>query len=249
MILYFSGTGNSRHAARRIAGVTGDDAFDLFDRIRRGDCAPMRSTRPWVLVTPTYAWRIPRIVEAWLRRTELTGSREIYFVLTCGDSTGNAGRYAKRLAADKGMAFRGCAAVVMPENYIALFDAPDEARAREIVAAADAPIREIAESIAAGKSLPAARPSLLGRLCSGPVNPLFYRLIVRDRKFRIAGNCNACGRCAARCPTDNIALTEGRPRWKGNCTHCMACICGCPQAAIEYGRASLGKPRYRCSEP
>ena len=29
-----------------------------------------------------------------------------------------------------------------------------------------------------------------------------------------------------------------------NCTHCMACICYCPAEAIEYGKKSLGKPRY-----
>ena len=28
----------------------------------------------------------------------------------------------------------------------------------------------------------------------------------------------------------------------------MACICYCPKKAIEYGRASLGKPRYKCPE-
>nr|WP_264291386.1 MULTISPECIES: hypothetical protein [unclassified Dorea] len=28
------------------------------------------------------------------------------------------------------------------------------------------------------------------------------------------------------------------------CTHCMACICYCPAEAIEYGKKSVGKPRY-----
>ena len=44
--------------------------------------------------------------------------------------------------------------------------------------------------------------------------------------------------------TNNITLQTGKPVWGQNCTHCMACICYCPAEAIEYGKKSLGKPRY-----
>ena len=40
------------------------------------------------------------------------------------------------------------------------------------------------------------------------------------------------------------SLQNGKPLWGQDCTHCMACICCCPAEAIEYGRMSLGKPRY-----
>ena len=58
--------------------------------------------------------------------------------------------------------------------------------------------------------------------------------------------CVSCGKCAAVCPLGNIAMVARKPRWGGDCTHCMACICGCPAEAIEYGKKSLGKPRYQC---
>ena len=44
---------------------------------------------------------------------------------------------------------------------------------------------------------------------------------------------------------NNITLRGGRPVWGKACTHCMACICYCPAEAIEYGKKSRGKPRYR----
>ena len=47
------------------------------------------------------------------------------------------------------------------------------------------------------------------------------------------------------CPTNNIVIQNGKPVWGNNCTHCMACICRCPAEAIEYGKKSVGKPRYR----
>ena len=74
--------------------------MNLFEKIRSRDFAPVHSDRPWVVVVPTYAWRIPRIVEAWLKNTELVGDKRIYFVMTCGGSIGNAGKYLERLVSE-----------------------------------------------------------------------------------------------------------------------------------------------------
>ena len=43
---------------------------------------------------------------------------------------------------------------------------------------------------------------------------------------------------------NNITLRVDKPVWGDRCTHCMACICCCPAEAIEYGRKSVGQPRY-----
>lgn len=248
MILYYTGTGNSARAAKRIAAALSDECMNLFERIRSGDSSPLKSDRPWVIVCPTYAWRIPRLLEKHLSQTKLLGSREVWFILTCGDSIGNAPAYARRLCESKGMLYRGTAKLAMPENYIAMFDAPAEKEARQIVAAADAALKAMIETIIRGQSLPEAKATLVDRCMSAVVNPVFYALFVKDRKFRADEKCSACGKCARLCPMNNIEIKGGKPVWKGNCTHCMACICSCPQAAIEYGKTSVGKPRYRCPE-
>ena len=72
MVLYFTGTGNSRYLARRIAEGLGMPLYDLNACIKAGDTAPVQTGRDVVLVTPTYAWRIPRVVSEWLDKTELT---------------------------------------------------------------------------------------------------------------------------------------------------------------------------------
>ena len=97
MILYFSGTGNSEYVAKRISKMIQDEVMNLFDKCKEKDNAKVTSQRPWVIVVPTYAWRIPRIVHTWIRETKFTGNKNIYFVMTCGDSIGNAGKYLKRL--------------------------------------------------------------------------------------------------------------------------------------------------------
>ena len=82
MILYFSGTGNSEYVAKRISKMIQDEVMNLFDKCKEKDNAKVTSQRPWVIVVPTYAWRIPRIVHTWIRETKFTGNKNIYFVMT-----------------------------------------------------------------------------------------------------------------------------------------------------------------------
>ena len=66
MILYFTGTGNSRYVAQRIAERMGDEAHCINDKIREKDTRPMKGDGSLIVVAPTYAWRLPRIVVEWL---------------------------------------------------------------------------------------------------------------------------------------------------------------------------------------
>ena len=244
MILYFSGTGNSRYAAELIQQVTGDEMVCLNELIKTGQRREFANDRPLVLVAPTYAWRLPRLVSDYLQGSTFSGNRQAYFLLTCGDGVGAAAAFANHLCRQKGLTFMGLAAVVMPENYIALFQAPGGPEAAAIIRRAEPQLRQLGEQIAAGLPLPSAKPGLFGRVCSWLVNPLFYRFIIKAKAFCTTEKCVGCGRCAKLCPINNIRLVDGTPQWGAACTHCMACICGCPAQAIEYGRSSQGKVRY-----
>ena len=195
MILYFSGTGNSEHAAERIGQETEDEVLNLFERLKNKDYSRITSSRPWVVVTPTYAWRIPRILEEWLKRTELAGSRDIYFVMTCGENIGNAGKYLRALCTQKGMCYRGCLAVVMPENYIAMFATPTREAARKIIEKAEKRITQAAAVIRSGKEFAEPDITITDRLISGIVNDLFYPVCVHAKKFYATDACISCGKC------------------------------------------------------
>ena len=244
MILFFSGTGNSNYVAKRIADALGDALVNLNDRIKASDTSSVETGERVIIVTPTYAWRIPRVVRDWLRKTELRGAKQVWFVMTCGSEIGNADKYNRELCTEKGLSCMGTAQIVMPENYIAMFGIPQADEARRIVAKAEPDIDRAIAALREGLPFPPTRNNLYDRLMSGPVNPIFYACFVKDRAFTAGPACTGCGLCAKRCPTNNISLQNGRPVWGGSCTHCMACICYCPAEAIEYGKKSLGKPRY-----
>ena len=145
MIVYFTGTGNSRYCAAFLGEQLGDSCLDVLPLLQSGAAADLRSERPWVFVTPTYAWRLPRLVRDLIRGGRFSGSRDAYFVMTCGSEIGNAEPALRALCAEKGLEFRGVLEVVMPENYIALFSAPGEEESAAIIARAE-PVLERGEN-------------------------------------------------------------------------------------------------------
>ena len=248
MIFCFSGTGNSRYIAARIAEALQEEVVDLNQKIKQQDNAPVQTGQNVVLVTPTYAWRIPRIAADWLSKTELVGAERIWFVMDCGGEIGNAAKYNRLLAEKKQLSYMGTAQIVMPENYIAMFDAPQTEKARKIVERAEPDIEDVILHIRTNGAFPAPRNNFYDHFMSGPVNPIFYRFFVKADAFQASDGCTGCGTCVAKCPLNNIHLKDGKPVWGRNCTHCMACICYCPMKAIEYGKKSIGKPRYHFEE-
>ena len=248
MVLYFTGTGNSRHIAERIAHALNDTLISLNDRIKSGDITPLAVNGRLVLVMPTYAWRIPRIVRDHLLRTELRGARETWFVMDCGSEIGNAAKYNRALCREKGPRLHGHGA----DRHAGEFHrhvqrtnrrggAPDRRQSRAVHRPRDRRDPRRTHVFAAAQKL-------YDRIASSAVNPVFYLLFVKANPFTASDVCIGCGKCEKLCPLNNITLQNARPVWGSNCTQCMACICYCPTRAIEYGKKSVGKPRYHFEE-
>lgn len=246
MVLWFSGTGNSQYLANEIAKELGQEVVSIFDKIKNQDYSPINSADSMIFCVPTYAWRIPIVVSDWIEKTEFTGNKNAYFVMSCGGEISNAEKYIKKLCAKKGFKYMGVKEIVMPENYIAMFGAPEEDEARDIIRKVAPLIHSVVQNIKSGEPIKAPKASAIDKLKSGIVNTAFYSICVKDKKFYVTEGCIGCGACVKLCPLNNITMDDGKPRWNGNCTHCMSCICKCPSSAIEYGSKSLNQPRYTC---
>ena len=248
MIVYFSGTGNTRWAAACLARALGDGMLDAFDAIRSGEALVLSSDRPWVFASPVYGWQLPGVFTGLLARSRFAGSRDAYFVATCGSDAGAPEAELRALCATMGLTFRGLLEAVMPENYIAMFPVPDEDASARIIRRARPVLEGRAACIRRGCDFPVRRTNPADRIKSTWVNRFFTRVLVRSGPFRAKDTCTGCGACAALCPTANIRMKDGRPLWGQDCIHCMACISHCPNEAIEYGKKSVGKPRWQCPE-
>lgn len=246
MILYFTGTGNSRYVARKIAEEINDEIISINELIKHESTEELISTdRPFIFVCPTYAWRLPRVVTDFIRKTKFSGNNKAYFIMTCGEDTSKAINYIQKLCNDKDWKLKGMAEVIMPENYIALFDVPDKETSNKIIEESSHLIYKIASDIRDEKDFEIVEPSGFGgTIKSGITNIGFYKFIVHAKGFYSTKQCIGCGKCVDLCPLNNISLKDKQPRWGNKCTHCMACICGCPTKAIEYKNKTQTKERY-----
>jgi ferredoxin len=244
MILYFTGTGNSSYTAEMIQSITGDEIVSMNDQIKEGRSNVLQSENPFVFVCPTYAWRIPKIIEEYIRKTEFRGAKDVYFVLTCGAETGDAIHYVRKLCKEKGFNLKGFSAVVMPDNYIVMYNTTEDEQARQIIEMAKGKIITVAEAIKTKSKLEEQEKSIINRVKSGIINTMFYSFYVSAKGFFATEQCSGCGRCVKLCPLNNIQLVDGKPKWGNNCTHCMACISRCPKESIEYKKNTKGRNRY-----
>ena len=243
MICYFSGTGNSKYVAEEISKSLNDSLIDINGRIKNRDTTNIDVNEKLIIVTPTYAWRIPRIVYKWILDTNFNNVKEVYYVMTCGGEIGNADKYNQKLSKQKGFIHKGTFEIIMPENYIALFNTPSNDQAKEIVSKARPVIKNVIYIISNNKETNYS-PSLKDKFKSSLVNDVFYPMYVNTKKFYVTNLCIGCEKCVTLCPLNNINLKDNKPIWKNNCTHCMACISYCPTGAIEYGKDSSRKERY-----
>ncbi len=246
MILYFSGTGNSHYVAEQIAKNTFDEIISINSKLQNNDISDILVDDRLIFVVPTYAWRIPRVVREWILKTNFKGAKNTWFVMTCGSEIGNAEKYNKQLCNKKGFTYMGSAQVVMPENYIIMFNSPKDDEIERLFSQADKEIKNIADVLVQKKQFNTPRNNLQDKFMSGPVNMLFYPMFVKAKGFNVNDKCTSCGKCAKVCPINNIEIKNNKPIWHKNCTHCMACISYCPTSAIEYGKKTVGKQRYKC---
>jgi ferredoxin len=247
MILYFSGTGNSRFAAEALGKELGDSTLSLNDCLRTKKTRNFTSDQPFIIVAPVYASRMPREIEEYLKRCRFYGSRDVWFLLTCGGGMGGAADYCKKIAQDRGLIYHGTSCIAMPNNYVLLTDVISPKEAKVKAAEVLPEIRDLATCIKDGKEFAADRKftSLKG---VSAFADLFHLLLIKDTAFHADEKCIGCGKCERLCPLRDITLKSGKPVWNGKCMHCMACISACPVKAINYGNKTQNRNRYYLAE-
>ena len=84
MILYFSGTGNSKLVAHRLAALMQEKIYNL----EQGAPPALHKGERLVLVAPLYFWTLPSIVLEYLAQHQQLNRHELHLVITCGGALG-----------------------------------------------------------------------------------------------------------------------------------------------------------------
>lgn len=252
MIFYFSGTGNSAHAAQRLAQLLGDkvkNIADYYDTIKKGVEISLKGETYLGIVSPVHSWGLSKPVVRFLKNVRFRDceSAKVYGVVTCGDTCGTADKQLRGLLKRRNnIICKHVYSVQMPNTYIVMkgFGTDADVLRDQKLKNAEPELARIADAISTGNDyehyVRGKKPFLKGRI----LYPLFMAFTMGDKKFYAEDSCTGCGLCAKLCPEKNIAMARKRPNWLGHCVKCLSCIHRCPQRAIQFGDITQDMGRY-----
>lgn len=247
IIYYFTGTGNSLAVAKTIAAELGDTVLVPIASIDGSPGTVTPGVERVGIVCPVYFAGLPLMVASFAERLDAGAARYLFAVMTHGGGGESAalGQLDGILRQRTGRGLDAGFGVMMPGNYIMMYESPMGQKQQEILAKAGGTITAIAKSIARREKTPLPS-SLINRIIYALIYP-WFRSHARtdDRKFTVTDACTSCGTCVAVCPAKNIELVDKRPVWKHQCELCCSCIHTCPVKAIQAGKRTETWGRYR----
>lgn len=241
MIFVFSGTGNSYHAAKRIAAAFKTDMVDIAAAVRYKRNFYNAEGGDVGFVFPTYFAGLPTVMEEFLQTVEIRNPGYVYCISTCAGGSGRACDQAQDVLGKK-VKIDACFDVLMPENAVFYEDVPSKEEAKEINDAADKKIDSIIESIrkkekgdfrtmASQEGFEEAREA--------------YEALRDTEGFWVDENCIECRICENVCPEQVIKVYHRKPVWdEAQCSLCMSCLNMCPKKALHFGESTKGRGRY-----
>jgi ferredoxin len=253
-LVVWSGTGNTRHVAERIADAARIRGAEARVRVAGSahDSVPPGRTLLGLLA-PTHGFTAPwPIIKSALTIPHVRGVDA--FVLVTRGGTRIAGRslpgfegtaayLPAALLALRGARVRGVGAIDMPLNWTVVVPAAKPDDVSRIVAAADVATDAFASQILGGGKAFGGLSQLIVGILMLPLS-LGYMLIARlllAKMFFADDRCTSCGTCERNCPHGAVWLREEarRPYWGFRCQNCMRCMSNCPNDAIQGGQAWL----------
>lgn len=253
MIFYFSGTGNTRWAAEKLAETTGERLLFIPEELKKGACEyTLQEGERLGFCFPVHGWQPPRIVRHFIRESKFNtqASTFVYTLVTCGDSIGRTMEMFNKELAAKGLLSSSVFSLIMPESYVCLpfmhVDTPE--REHQKIAQASQDLQRYADMIRQKqRGETHTCRGLTPWIFSHMIGNYFNNCMISDRKFIVdADTCIHCGKCQKACPTGDVTLKNGLPSWSkdGSCTNCLACYHHCPQHAINYGKITRKRGQY-----
>ena len=222
-IFYFTGTGNSLFAARKIADANNATLISIPQAIHE---QKTYSDDIIGFVYPQYANGLPKMVRKFILENSFKADYFFAVDLYAFIHINALGEIASLLPLNYG------AYLKTPMNFIFLFGAPKNPG--NMLAKAENKLDKIISDIA-NRVNKRIRPSKE----VGNATKHFG-----ESRFKVAAACTKCGTCAKVCPAKNIEINESVV-FDSNCETCYACVNLCPSHAIYAKESMLKRRQYR----
>jgi ferredoxin len=261
LFLYFSGTGNTDYVAHYLAHKL--EHLPVEIELRTIEQQPPEALTDFDLLAvgfPVYAVDAPLFFQEYLRRIPQGGGRGVFVFCTKGAWAGSAVRRNLQRLTLQDYVPLGGGAVGMPGTDGLSMVGKDSWLARTA-------LEKDYDHLKDGDRLAKKMEWAIAQLLDGrPVEKLHLSLPsqiktgLSDRtwawvyrlsedwalaRFHADENCEGCGLCVRTCPVDNVELRDGHAQFADRCVLCLRCLHACPTEAIQIGKLTVGKFRWK----
>ncbi|MDR2096956.1 MAG: EFR1 family ferrodoxin [Spirochaetaceae bacterium] len=239
IIFYFTGTGNSLRAAKKISEELGNAEIVSMNKSEK--CSLSKHYDTIGFVYPVYYWGMPNMVRNFVEKLDLTNNKNAYFygIATFGGLSGNGISQLNDLLVNKhNIKLNYGQKIKMFSNYIVAYNMSE--RVKEITNKSDKKILTVINAIKNRKNNHVKSRKIFSIVYHNYID----KLKDMDKDYIVSDNCIGCGICKDICPAGNIEIINGIPNFKHNCEQCVACIQYCPQKAINYKDLTQKRKRY-----
>ncbi len=247
VIHFFSGTGNTRHAAELIKKGLESSGYRcslINSDFREGATAAGAGLE--VFTFPVYGFAVPKSMLRYMKSLHPAKDTPAAILAvggTAGKDSGFAGAsvyQAEAMLKKKGYKVFFIDFISYPENWTLLFNPSTKEVSAKVFAEKDALVAEMAGKIASGQ--PGINKCSTFHLVWSRIVGWMFRLLGSRTlgKMMIADEkCNSCRLCEKTCPSRAIQMSKGKPRWNWQCQQCNRCINICPRKSIQTSVARL----------
>lgn len=248
-LYYFSGTGNSLKVAKDLAQNLGDTNIISIRSVIKNSVIEDTADRIGIIF-PVYMWGLPLIVKRFVEKFFPKNNTYLFAITTYGSMPATTLPQINKLLKKKNLKLSSGFGILMPGNYTPRYGALPEEKQQNMFSNEKQKIQEIAKVIRNNQIRRIEKNNFL-------INFIFSTIIYKlgstqipkmSKDFWVEDKCDGCGICVKVCPVKNVRLIEGKPKWRYKCEQCLACLQWCPQEAIQFGKKTVGRKRYRNPE-
>lgn len=238
--IYFSGTGNSRHAAEMFCNEY-DEATKAFSIEDDNVVDAVKKDEMLVFAYPVQYSTVPKILRDFIiENKELWKDKKVFVIATMGLFSGDGAGILGRLLQQYGAEIIGGLHLKMPNSigHEKVLKRPLE-KNKELVKKAEQKINKSVQLLKSGKPTQEGIGVLFHlagffgqRLYFGHKTKTYSDKLRVDEK-----KCIGCSKCEKLCPMNNIKIVDKKVVQNNRCTMCYRCINNCPKQAMTL----LGK--------